>query len=281
MAGAIQQIQQDLIALESTLANLAQGFEDAYQDYLTALGEAVRKQLILACYHLCTQGYPEAFLKLSFSQRQKFQQDLQYLAQGAQTRLNHLIHLKSEPVDSALSDDQTSFDEEQLPETDPSLSQPSQGVSSFTRPEQLAQWQEQIESGVGQCLSQLSKDTNFLVQEFNIFTPKLPEAILEVASQAETNTETVAGSPNLLTMMIETEDHEKPQTTAIARLMAIHLRLSEIEFADATVMTGRHQVRHLSGQLNQLQHDFNKKLQEKAVLEAESAWRSSWFEIQS
>ena len=77
MAGSIQQIHQELTRLDQKVTELAQEFEKVYQSYLTALGEAAGKQLILACYHLCTHGYPESFLNLSSSQRQQFQQNLQ------------------------------------------------------------------------------------------------------------------------------------------------------------------------------------------------------------
>ncbi len=284
MAGSIQQIQQDLTTLDTAITALAQEFEQTYQNYLTALGEAVRKQLILACYHLCTHGYPEAFLKLPFSERQKFQQNLQELAKKAQVSLLALASPEMQLPDlqphSADPQEPPALEENTDSGYPLGLAIQLQPISSEVRPEQLIHWQEQIESAITQCLSQLSRDTNFQVKECNIFSPQLPEAILEAASQAETTAETVASPPNLLHAMIETEDTENPQSTSVTRLMAIHLRLSEIEFADATVMAGRHQIRSLLGQLNQLKHDYQKKLRDKAVIEAESAWRSSWFELQ-
>jgi hypothetical protein len=291
MAGSIQQIQQELTALETAIATLAQEFEKVYHDYLAALGQAISKQLVLACYHLCTHGYPESFLQLSFSQRQKFQQELRQLSQDAQIELLTLVsptqtlQESSQPLELASNDhdesqpnaesqtivETQSEDLNRLPFLDPSEQPP-------TLPEQLAEWQEQLESAISQLLSQLSRNTNFLIQQSHIFTPKLPEAILEVASQAEAAAEAVAGPPNLLNIMIETEDAEEPQSASITRIMTIHLRLSELEFADATLMAERHQIRHLSGQLSQLKHDYHKKQREKAVLEAESAWRASWFD---
>jgi hypothetical protein len=289
MAGSIQQIQQELTTLDHKVSELAQEFEKVYQTYLTALGEAVSKQLILACYHLCTHGYPESFLKLSFSQRQQFQQNLQQLGQTAQDQLlTFVTNFQILPQDnqSKRQSQQSQFQEEQ-PEAEmtvsPSLSSPLSQKSQKsqrppTLPEQLIDWQEQIESAITHLLNQLSRETNFLLQHSDIFAPKLPEAILEAASQADAAAETIAGPPNILNIMIETEDAEDPQSASITRLMTIHLRLSEIEFADATLMTERHQIRSLSSQLSQLKHDYHKKQREKAVLEAESAWRASWFE---
>ncbi|MEO0686034.1 MAG: hypothetical protein AAFY76_13590, partial [Cyanobacteria bacterium J06649_11] len=71
MARPIERIEQDIVELEKTIKVIAQQLQNAYTSYLEVLGQALRQQLILASYHLCTQGYPESFLKLSLSQRQK------------------------------------------------------------------------------------------------------------------------------------------------------------------------------------------------------------------
>jgi len=89
--------------------------------------------------------------------------------------------------------------------------------------------------------------------------------------------EAVAGPPNLLNLLVETENSLESGST-MTQLLAIHLRLSEIEFADSTVMAGRNQIRKLSAKASQLGRDYQKKQRERAVAEAEAAWRSSWFE---
>lgn len=66
-----EKIEQDLAALAEALATLNLEFRSVYEGYLTALGQAVQQQLILACYHICTQSLPEPFLQLSFDGRQK------------------------------------------------------------------------------------------------------------------------------------------------------------------------------------------------------------------
>ena len=225
MAGSIQQIQQELTALETAIAQLAQEFEKVYQNYLTVLGQAINKQLVLACYHLCTHGYPESFLQLSFSQRQKFQQEIRQLSTEAQTELLTLLS----PVESLQQSEhrlELALNEESQPseEQQPTGSAQSEALNRLqfilhpsrpqTPPERLIAWQEKIESAISHLLSQLSRDTNFRIQKFNIFAPKLPEAILEAASQSEAAAETVAGPPNLLNIMIETEDAEEPQSAS-------------------------------------------------------------------
>ncbi|MGL6135691.1 MAG: hypothetical protein ACRC2M_00215, partial [Planktothrix sp.] len=145
-------------------------------------------------------------------------------------------------------------------------------------PERLLAWQEGIETGIVRRLKLLSKDANLLLQRSGLLPKKLPEAILEVASKADASSDMVAGPANLLQIMIETEDDDQSQTSIMTRLTAIHLRLGEIEFADASVMTRRHQLRHLSGQLSGIRREYQKKLRERAVLHAEFAWRASWYE---
>lgn len=83
MARAVEQIEQDIAALEEVVSAIAVELRSAYASYLKALGQAMRQQLILASYHLCTQGYPKAFLGLSFSQRQQLQQAIRKLGQQA------------------------------------------------------------------------------------------------------------------------------------------------------------------------------------------------------
>jgi uncharacterized protein YecT (DUF1311 family) len=60
--------------------------------------------------------------------------------------------------------------------------------------------------------------------------------------------------------------------------VAIHLRLSEIEFADSTVMAFRNQIRNLNAQFTTLRREFQKKQRERTVADAQAAWRACWFE---
>ncbi|ELS04565.1 hypothetical protein Xen7305DRAFT_00043000 [Xenococcus sp. PCC 7305] len=87
MARTIQQIKQELAALEQTVAETATQLQTTYDEYLDILGESGQKQLILASYQLCTKIYAESFLKLSFSQRQKLQVKLRELGKEIQPEL--------------------------------------------------------------------------------------------------------------------------------------------------------------------------------------------------
>jgi len=84
----------------------------------------------------------------------------------------------------------------------------------------------------------------------------------------------VIGSPNLLNLLIETENSEEPDESSDT-IVAINLRLSEIEFADVKVRAGRNQIE--PGNAAEIAGAGVLKQQERAV-EAEAAWRASWFE---
>ncbi|MBD0334265.1 MAG: hypothetical protein ICV62_02150, partial [Cyanobacteria bacterium Co-bin13] len=69
-------------------------------------------------------------------------------------------------------------------------------------------------------------------------------------------------------------DDERDMT----HLVAIHLRLSDIEFADAQASLWRSKLREAVGKLKQLGSRYQKKQRELAIAEAELAWRSTWYD---
>ena len=83
----IQQVKKELEILEKSVAETATQFQTTYEDYLDLLSVSLEKQLILAGYQLCTQTYAESFLRLSFSQRQKLQQELRELGKEIKPEL--------------------------------------------------------------------------------------------------------------------------------------------------------------------------------------------------
>ena len=87
MARSIKQIQQELDNIQETVAELANELETLYDKYLLCLSQSASKQLILAGYQLCTQIYPEAFVALPLTQRQKLQQALRTLGQDMEPML--------------------------------------------------------------------------------------------------------------------------------------------------------------------------------------------------
>lgn len=79
MGRSINQIQQELEAIEEKVIELGEELQTLYDRYIDCLSNSVQKQLILAGYQLCTQIYPEAFVEMSLAQRQKLQQSFRQL----------------------------------------------------------------------------------------------------------------------------------------------------------------------------------------------------------
>lgn len=250
MARAIELIERDIAALEEAIATLTSEFQQTYERYLNALGQAVLQQLILASYHVCTQGYPDTFLSFSFQERQELQQSLREL--GSYARQQLLSHI-------------------QLP-------LPTENPTTKLNPEDLATWQEQLEKAINQTLPTISRETNRLLQEKGILPKKLPDAVLEVAAKADPATEVVGGPPNLLNLLIEAEDSPEKENSEVTHIVAVNLRLLEIEFADQAVMAGRNQLRNLVARLSTFRREYRKKHRERAIALAEAAWRASWYE---
>ena len=302
MARAVEQIEQDLETLDEAIALLRAEFHSVYSQYLRLLGQAVRQQLIMTSYQICTHGYPESFMRLSFSQRQKLQQTLRKLGGKAQQEL--LSHLKpSDNVTETEATDETEPTLEQLPvsseqpdqshqeelpetldtpvesETPAKSSETTQNTkTASSKAQELEQWQEQLEEAIAQTLQTISMETNLLLQHNGIIPGKLPAAVLEAAAKADASCETSPGSPNLLNLLMETQNEGEEEDSTLMRIVAINLRLSEIEFADPALSASRSQIRNLLAKTNKLRREYHKKQRERSVAEAEAAWRSSWSE---
>jgi hypothetical protein len=421
MVRTVERIEQEIAVLDRSLETIAQEFRDSYRQYLTALGQAVKQQLILAAYYLCTQGYPERFLKLSLHQRQELQRSLRQVAQQSQQRFLEMLNgsqwvedtsprrsvvnakalielskialgessitengevvlvetnlsdedlaamdlsatdfsatgLARSDLDavfrSVTSEDDPESDSQEnnsqfgdpqfsdLQENNPQSSeaqseqpqephhvtpseaevpsnaeqdaaqsdaptvaeildevesaQPNELRSENLRskdapletaepgdpqphPKRLAYWQERLEEKIVEELQTLSHSVNRLLQQAEILPSRLPEPVLEVAARADLASETAASPPNLLNLIVETESDESKESS-MTQLMAVRLRLSEIEFSDSSAMVGRSKIRELLARLNKLGREYQKKQKERSIAQAEAAWRSSWYE---
>ncbi|MBG1244739.1 hypothetical protein [Nostoc sp. NZL] len=287
MARAIERIERDIAALKEAIRAIAVELQSAYASYLDTLGLAVRKQLILASYHLCTQGYPENFLHLSLNQRQQLQQAIRKLGQVAAEQL--LTCIKSEEAGVDKGDEEDEEDEEDEGNEGVTSSSSSglldtsnsQSLTAETsNPIELAKWQQNLEEVTQEILKKLSHDANLLLQKAGVLPKKLPEPILAAAAAAasEASAEVMPGPPNLLNLVIEIENEQQSEDSGLTQIMAINLRLGEIEFADVALSSERRQIRSILVQLNKLGREYQKKHRERAVAEAEAAWRASWFE---
>jgi Spy/CpxP family protein refolding chaperone len=297
MARTVEQIERDLASLRQAVGAIALDFQKNYARYCEQLGQAVRQQLILASYHLCTQGYPERFLKLSLNQRQELQQGLLKLARQTQSRLaTQSQDDELETAEPKLTDETNSLenflvldDTDQVLITE--LSNANQGldddrdtprlqIEQVETPQQLSDWLEQCEEAIAETLQEVSQGANRLLQRADVLPGKLPEPILDVAAKSGLATEATSGIPNLLNLLVEIESDEDEDEPApsVTHIMAIKLRLSEIEFVDANLSAMRMNLRELLARLSQLKREYQKRQQELAIAQAEAAWRSSWYE---
>jgi hypothetical protein len=286
MVGSIQRIEQDLAAMDEAIGAISQEFHSAYSTYLNGLGQAVRQQLVLASFHVCTQGYPEQFLNLSYNQRQQLQQMLRNLAQQTQEELLAQLHVPVVPEPSqtlGLFDELDQLEQNQAPVSLPA--QPEKNEQSTLTPLHLAQWQQDLERAIAQELQAASHAANRLLQQVGVLPRKLPEPILEVAARADTS-EVGGSTPNLMNLLVEAsgenatekEPSDETKRNSVMHVVAIHLRLSEIEFANANLAAARSQIRTLLSRLKVLGREYQKKQRERTIAAAQDAWRASWTE---
>ncbi|MDB9514628.1 hypothetical protein PN499_25845 [Kamptonema animale CS-326] len=248
MSGASERIEREIGVLEEAIANIGSELANSYSGYLNALGQAASQQLILACYYLCTQGYPEPFLKLSYNQRQKMQQSLRKLGIAASEKLQLLLkEEQGEEEEDDDEDEEEGWEEEEnnqftesegdagreeifsQPETQnpvrvaypQDLAVEAQGSNFKTQnskipsphsADKLLQWQEKMEKAIANILRSLSRDSNRLLQNSGILPKQLPEPILEAAVNADTSGDAIAGPPNLLNLIIETVESEDEES---------------------------------------------------------------------
>ncbi|MBP0029018.1 hypothetical protein [Roseofilum sp. Guam] len=225
MARPLQRIEREIEELESAIASLAEEFYQAYGHYTQYLGQAVRQQLIVASYQICTQGYPHEFLELSLTGRQKLQERVKRLAQQAEAEIQEIVSrpletplaLPSEEAEEENEEDKEDEEDENPEErNEPSLD--SKVVESeeeyplIKNPEALAQWQQNIEKQIFKRLEHFSHEVNQLLRKASIFTENIPEPLIEVAKQAMGTQESLAPSlPNILNLVIEAENFLTPR----------------------------------------------------------------------
>ncbi len=366
MARGIERIEQDIANLEEVIRGIGQELQEVYSNYLESLGKSVSKQLILAIYHLCTQGYPDNFLKLSLNQKQKLQQNIRKLGKRSDLELKDLLNADEDDEDENENIDLEEISNEQileittdgdikitaeLPLTEAELAAAMNSIAKASErkmeedkdeqeqeadkpssieettdlsrvssdevalldtsvtdkamdlfaaaktiaakyppkppkldtsnPIELARWQQYLELSLQQVIRVISRDANRILQKSRILPKKLPPSLLEAAAAAssEASAEIMPGPPNLLNLAIEIEPEQKSESGHnLMKIMAVNLRLGEIEFADTELSGKRKQIRHISSRLAKVGREYQKIQRELSVAKAEAAWRSSWYE---
>ncbi|MGB7056862.1 MAG: hypothetical protein WBD58_04100 [Geitlerinemataceae cyanobacterium] len=285
MSGALERIDRDFAALEEAISTIAAEFDRAYSSYREVLSQASRQQLILVSFYICTQVYPEAFLSLTVSQRERLQQEIRQVADWGKQQLEEIgsgAENSDRPVDTTNADSASDYATDRTGEIESVWSSPTRLEPSPPKneraktPEQVVNWQQQMETEIAQILQALSNQVNRLLQQLGILPNQLPTPLLE-AAKAE-GFDSVGGAPNLLNFTIETENPDNPDNPNVTNIVAISLRLAEIELTDANCSAWRTQIRQLSQRLKSLAQQYERKRKEQATAQAESAWRSSWFE---
>jgi hypothetical protein len=287
MAGSLEQITQRLAALDEKVGALKETFQATYTTYLESLGQSVKNQIIQSGYHICTEVYPQRFLALSVSQRQQFQDDLRDLAQQSHFDIANLmksIDPEADDDDLLELDAELEIDDElealleELPTSEP------QGPP--TPIEELTQWQANLERSIVKTLQSTSQVANRFLQHAEILPKRVPSPVLEAVTKADGIDAIASDTPSLLNLLVEArekaendESNDLPRQLTAASLMrviAINLRLAEIEFNDPTVMSGRNKLREHKKQLQTLAREYQKKQKEQYVAQARLAWKSTW-----
>ena len=275
MTGSIEQISRHLASLDQQIETMGDTFTETYRGYLNQLGQTVRQQIVLSCYHICTENYPKRFLALSMSQRQQLQNDLQTVARQTEAELNELLQsidqtkLNLEPIELPDELEALLSDMESEAPDEPEL----------TPLEALTIWQEQLERSIVRTLKSASNSANRFLQEAEILPKRIPQAVLDAASKAESSD---SSSPNLLNVLVSASekppdpDAPPPALSALMHIVAVNLRLSEIEFNHPAVMNWRNKLRELKQQFQSLARDYQKKRREHSIAQAQLAWKSTW-----
>lgn len=295
MSKSIKQLRNDLTILNEKIKDLATNLQDLYYHYFEHLSSVVKRQLTVATYQICTQKYPTAFLDLSYQKRYDLQQKIKgletvfkedLLKAFSSIALRHsVIELNNNQVIQefyakiikAISEEEIS-PQENL--SDVEITENSE--TDLTQEEELdsqdlIKLQLDIEDCLEESLTNISHRTNKYLQEAHILPDKIPSKIIEMALQAEENTSLVSGAPNLLSLLIERED-KSDHNIDITPIVAVCLRLTEIEFNDPSLNLIRQKINTFLKQLDELDNEYQRKRQKYSIALAESAWRSSWHE---
>ncbi len=180
-------------------------------------------------------------------------------------------------IDTTVSDD----DDDESQNTSET---PPREKIDFQNPEHLILWHKQIERDIKKTLDVTSRKINKHLQDSRIIPDRIPNKVIDVAMQADSSKGGRSNSqspvvPHVLHLAIETEKDQKSKTfKKPIQVSLLRLRLAELEFADHQLNAKKSQIRNLISKIKKLNSKYKAITKEVAVIEAQSAWRSSWFE---
>jgi hypothetical protein len=288
MARPIEQVEQDLTQLRKASSQLGRELTAAYKSYFTTLASTLKKQSIQGCYYLCTNCYPEDFLKLNYDRRSQL---LTTLKRVIRNTIGDLLVQIEPSARTSNNDDEP---------TGELTSIPVMPIDWFATPISLSTWQQHIEEEIGHSLKEISYKVNLLLQQAQIMPPTIPKPILEASIEADRQGGNTANIPNILSILIEQESLDEQELeddpterslipmvleissaddlSQIIQIHSLYLRLTEVEFSDVAALSLRKNINQLVNKINMLRREYLQKQQELKIAEAESAWRNSWFE---
>lgn len=301
MVRPLQQIETDLETLETEVSAIAQKIETAYQDYIELLAETLKNQLVFSVYQICTQEYPEGFLKLSLSEQQALQKQIREL--GKEAKANFKLggdvlqriewnEEQAEALEEMLSaEEETSEDNDQTQsqfnlETLQALlnSEEQESEPDDKSPQKVREWCQLQAEAITLILENVSSQANEMLRQTGILPQKFPKEMIDAAVQSEGTGSVSNRAPGVLHLMLELErknqepSHQQDEENEFIQLTIIRLRVGELEFAAPSLNTKRRTLRNLEQQLQQLDEQYRKLTRERAIAQAELAWRSSWHE---
>ena len=156
--------------------------------------------------------------------------------------------------------------------------------------DRLTTWQENLERGIQEKIRLSSYKTNQALQKSTLIPAPVPDRALEAASRVDND----ANSPvsHVVQMLVEmgrpsdpeSGDHPKrtnaepfgPNVPKLIHVVALQLRLGELEFNDPILMRWRNRLRELANNTQTLTQKYRKCQHKRSVAEAQDAWRSSW-----
>jgi hypothetical protein len=284
MAKPIEQVEQDLAQFRITSSELGRELTAVYRSYFTSLAPTLKQQSIQGCYHLCTNFYPESFLKLSYDRRAQLLKTLQRVIRNA--IVNLLVHIEPDRRNASDEDEPTG-------ELTAMSAMP---IDWFATPESLSTWQQNLEEELSHSLNEISYKVNLLLQQAQVMPPNIPKPILEASPEADRQGGNTATIPNLLSVLIkqdgdrldrqentsednlEQEDVDENDRPQVIQIHSLYLRLTEVEFSNVAVLGLRKNISQLANKTKLLRREYTQKQQELKIAQAESAWKNSWFE---
>jgi len=290
MAKSIKQLRSDLTVLDTEIKLLATELYECYKSYFGRLNEVLGRQLVFACYQVCTQKYPENFLALSYQQKTDLQNNIKdlgykflgnlsnYLAEidlpDQQLFVDFPVSLTGfEPVSQSNNDDTEELIEEKIENLS---SIKNKSFYDGLDPADIISFYGEIEDSIGETIKEFSIIANNYLRENNVLSTQVPAKILEMALTTKDHSSGVSDGANLLSLVIEKENISSQEIKDITPIIAVCLRLEEIEFNDSILSGDRRKIMSIMTKLMDVKKRYDRLSRLYTIASAESSWRSCW-----